>query len=1019
MTSSALFWTALALFPNIPFISARHDFERRHASHTRRQSATPNDLPGNWTEVGCYTDNVAARTLTSASFTNTTGMTVEACVGFCDQQSFIFAGVEFAQECYCGNIVSNGGTNASTSSCNSPCTGNASEVCGAGGFLNLYWSGKQPPPPPVTAPSVGLWESLGCFNDTPATRSLSLGVAITGGTANVSVQTCTAACFSLGYPLSGLEFAQECYCDVHLENGAVSQPLTDCDMTCNGNSSEFCGGPNRLNVYNYTGTNLPPITTPPPNGGGGTGAPVFPVLLGLPTGWSYNACWVDNANGRILGTELPDNQNLTVDSCIESCIGQNFTLAGLEFQSQCFCGNTLINGAALTAEGDCDMGCTGNATEACGGPNRVSVYTATGNVTALPVPVTQNTSLPGQFKYTGCLAEPGANRVFPYQIILTNNNTAENCLTQCSTFGYPAAGMEFGDECWCGDISDIAANGGTVAPETDCSFPCSGDPIHLCGGAERLSLYEWQGNLSVWNTPSNIGRYEYLIPGLVPPLTATVGKNGKVNFLEKFGTSELTNSTGAYELDLSLVPDFDHAWREMHVKSDVFCNGALVLPDKAARVLSIGGWSLDSTFGVRLYWPDGSAGVNGTNDWEENFEELHLQDGRWYPSALLLSNGSILVVGGESGSNGPAVPTLEILPTPEGGRTTLFLDYLNRTDPNNLYPFLHMLPSGRVFIGYYNEARILNAATFDTEVVLPNMPGSVTSFLAGRTYPLEGSAVLFPQYPPYTDPVTVLICGGSNFGIALDNCISTQPEVANATWTIERMPSKRVMPCMSALPDGTFLIVNGAQQGVAGFGLADDPNLSALLYDPSQPVHQRISILNTTTIARLYHSEATLLPDGRVLITGSDPQTNNPDGTPKFPEELRVEVYIPPYLTSGLTQPTYTITETDWVYGGQYQIQVRLSQGTTSTMRISLIAATSSTHGNAMGIRTIFPEFSCSGNICTITAPPNSFVSPPGWHQLFILDGPTPSHSQFVRIGGDPGELGNWPNFPDFSLPGV
>jgi hypothetical protein len=60
---------------------------------------------------------------------------------------------------------------------------------------------------------------------------------------------------------------------------------------------------------------------------------------------------------------------------------------------------------------------------------------------------------------------------------------------------------------------------------------------------------------------------------------------------------------------------------------------------------------------------------------------------------------------------------------------------------------------------------------------------------------------------------------------------------------------------MVALPDGTFLIVNGAVQGVAGFGLANDPNLSALLYDPSKPFNQRISILNTTIVARLYHSE--------------------------------------------------------------------------------------------------------------------------------------------------------------------
>ena len=91
------------------------------------------------------------------------------------------------------------------------------------------------------------------------------------------------------------------------------------------------------------------------------------------------------------------------------------------------------------------------------------------------------------------------------------------------------------------------------------------------------------------------------------------------------------------------------------------------------------------------------------------------------------------------------------------------------------------------YVGYYNEARILDPVTFDTDVVLPNMPGAVDSFLAGRTYPMEGTAVLLPQFAPYTDPVTILVCGGSNFGAALDNCVSIQPEVENATWTLERM----------------------------------------------------------------------------------------------------------------------------------------------------------------------------------------------------------------------------------------
>ena len=76
----------------------------------------------------------------------------------------------------------------------------------------------------------------------------------------------------------------------------------------------------------------------------------------------------------------------------------------------------------------------------------------------------------------------------------------------------------------------------------------------------------------------------------------------------------------------------------------------------------------------------------------------------------MMPNGSILIVGGESGSNGPPQPSLEILPKPPGGDTTITLDYLQRTDPNNLYPFLMVLPSGNIFIGKHTQCRIRTSA---------------------------------------------------------------------------------------------------------------------------------------------------------------------------------------------------------------------------------------------------------------------------------------------------------------------
>ncbi|KAL8907519.1 MAG: hypothetical protein Q9171_005811 [Xanthocarpia ochracea] len=568
---------------------------------------------------------------------------------------------------------------------------------------------------------------------------------------------------------------------------------------------------------------------------------------------------------------------------------------------------------------------------------------------------------------------------------------------------------------WCGDAVDIAAAGSAPAPETDCGVTCSGDSRYLCGGGNRLSWYLWKGTtpLYVWNYPTgvNAGRYEMLIGGVCIPLLTTSGVNGKYTFVEKFGTGT-PNSTGAYELDVSQTGNPSAAWRTMNVKTDVFCSASVTLPDKAGRQINIGGWSGDSTFGIRLYWPDGSPGVPGVNNWQENVNELKLQRGRWYPSAMVMTNGSVLVVGGETGSNAPAQPNLEILPRPAGAGV-VYCDWLQRTDPYNLYPFLAVLPSGGIFVGYYNEARILDPVTFNTIKTLPNMPGAVNNPGAGRTYPLEGTAMILPQYAPFTAPLGILICGGSTIGaaIALDNCVSSQPEAANNAWTLERMPSQRVMPCMTALPDGTYMILNGAFQGAAGFGLATGPNRNAVLYDPSKPVNQRMSVMANTTIARLYHSEAILMQDGRVLVSGSDPQ----DG--KNPQEYRVEVFVPPYLLQGRARPSFTIANKDWGYGASIPITVRLNGG--GTTRVSMLGAESSTHGNTMGQRTLFPAVSCSGTTCTITTPPNKNVCPPGWYQLFLLDGPTPSISTWVRIGGDPAGLGNWPPGPTFKKPGV
>lgn len=325
-------------------------------------------------------------------------------------------------------------------------------------------------------------------------------------------------------------------------------------------------------------------------------------------------------------------------------------------------------------------------------------------------------------------------------------------------------------------------------------------------------------------------------------------------------------------------------------------------------------------------------------------------------------------------------------------------------------------------MAYYNEARILDPVTLQTQTVLPPIPGGVYTQplnTGGRTYPFEGTAMLLPQYAPYTDPLQILICGGSapDYEIGLDNCVTIAPDTPNPQWTIERMPSKRVISSMVALPDGTYVIMNGAMNGRAGFGLATNPNYNSIIYDPSKPVGYRMTSGANTTIARLYHSEATLLEDGRVLVSGSDPE----DQRAFAPQEYRNELWIPPYILNGGARPAFNVTNIDWSYGDTVTIQIlKPGTGDFASYRTSLTGSVGSTHGNSMGNRHIFPATSCTSMSCTITVPPNANVCPPGWFMLWLLDANNvPSHAYWVRIGGDPGQLGNWPDFSDFDTPGM
>lgn len=147
--------------------------------------------------------------------------------------------------------------------------------------------------------------------------------------------------------------------------------------------------------------------------------------------------------------QQPDDSKMTIESCVGVCAQKGYTVAGMQYSVQCFCDNYLGRGATNTTDSQCNMPCGGNANEYCGAGNRDSVYSSNpGPVTVYPVPSTQTGNLTGSYKYAGCYRDDAPDRALPWFISLQNNNTVNNCIKQCSDFGYNLGGVEYGDECY-------------------------------------------------------------------------------------------------------------------------------------------------------------------------------------------------------------------------------------------------------------------------------------------------------------------------------------------------------------------------------------------------------------------------------------------------------------------------------------------------------------------------------------------------------------------------------------------
>ena len=104
-----------------------------------------------------------------------------------------------------------------------------------------------------------------------------------------------------------------------------------------------------------------------------------------------------------------------------------------------------------------------------------------------------------------------------------------------------------------------------------------------------------------------------------------------------------------------------------------------------------------------------------------------------------------------------------------------------------------------------------------------------------------------------------------------------------------------VMPDMLLLPINDVIFINGANHGTAGLNDAKHSNFNQVLYSHDEEPTWRFIILNSSNIPMMYQSSVVLLPNGKILVGGSNPHEKCNFTLHPYSMNLSLEAFYPPY----------------------------------------------------------------------------------------------------------------------------
>jgi len=361
--------------------------------------------------------------------------------------------------------------------------------------------------------------------------------------------------------------------------------------------------------------------------------------------------------------------------------------------------------------------------------------------------------------------------------------------------------------------------------------------------------------------------------------------------------------------------------------------------------------------------------------------------GRWYPTVTALADGRMVTVVGRD-------EEAKVVLIPEIWENSEWVQLPGASLSLPYYPRQFVAPNGKIF---YAGERV-QARWLDVDAVTANGRGQwTTAAPLKHLWPYNrdyGSAVM------YEAGKILYVGGGGNLGWATADPKADAPtasaetidlDVTSPHWVgTDPMHFARRHLNATILPDGQVLVTGGTSAG--GFNTLSGAVHAAELWDP-QTGHW--TQLAGNSIDRVYHSVSLLLPDGTVLHGASgdarDPITKQP-----LPRQASHEIFHPPYLYKG-ARPTITgLSKTTMTWGETFTVTSSYAAQITAVRWIRLGSVTHAFDANQ---RANTLTFSRGTGKVNVTAPADSRRAPPGHYLLFLLNrNGVPSVGTIVQV---------------------